>query len=155
MSSTEIYVGCGVRSKAIANRFLEGYAPNRSPVADEYPFPEFVDNPEIVYKTESELISRLISEPSCSYSIYWDCDGGPEQVMLFFTADGHMIAGVGGPSSSFGNQLSKICDLVEGRFGYVTEGNCPPESFRDFECLCRKSSLPCIVDGKLLNVSES
>jgi hypothetical protein len=155
MSSTEIYVSCGVRSKAIAKRFLDGYAPNRSAVADEYPFPEFADVPESVYKTESEIIDRLVSEPSCSYSIYWDCEGSSEQVMLFFTADGHMIAGVGGPTSSFGKTLSKICDLVEGRFGYVTEGNCPPESFRDFELLCRKSSLPCIVDGKLINTNES
>jgi hypothetical protein len=151
MSSTEIYVGCGVRSKAIANRFLDGFAPNRSAVADEYPFPEFVDIPEVVYKTESEIIDRLISEPSCSYSIYWDCEGSFEQVMLFFTADGHMIAGVGGLNASFEKTLSKICDLVEGRFGYVTEGNCPPESFKDFEFLSRTSSLPCIVDGQLLN----
>lgn len=154
MSSTEIYVGCGLRSEAIANRFLNGYAPKRSAVAVEYPFPEFVDFPEVVYKTERELIERLILEPLSSYSIYWDCEGAAEQVMLFFTADGHMIAGVGGPKSSFEKTLCDLRDLVEGRFGYVTEGSCPPESFRDFELLSRSSSLPCIVDGQLLNRNE-
>ena len=151
MSSDEVYVDCESRSKAIAMKFLDACAPERHAVAADYPFPEFADVPEVIYTTEEEIIDRLVAEQHCSYSLYWDCGGSSEQVMLFFTKDGHMIAGLGGPKASHEEALTDLCNLVGGRFGYVTEETCPPETFRDFEYLSRNSSLPCIVEGQLLN----
>lgn len=155
MDAVEVYVLCGSRSKSIADTFLTSYAPSRIGVANEYPYPEFVDEPERTFETADELIDRLASEQNSSYSIYWNCIGGPEQVMLFFTNDGHMIAGIGGPKTSLERTLTELCELVGGRFGYVTSGSCPPDTFEEFESLSRNSTLPCIVDGQLRNRERS
>ncbi len=151
MDAVEVYVLCTSRSKMLADEFLNRYAAQRKPIASEYPYPEFVDEPEITYSTPDEVMTRLEQDSGQSYSIYWDCIGanGPEQVMLFYTRDGHMIAGLGGPRVSFDSALSDLSEIVKGDYGYVTSGSCPPETYEEFVSLSRNSTLPSVVNGKL------
>jgi len=151
MDATEIYVLCRSRSKAVAIRFLDAFAGSRTQVAEDFPYPEFADEPEITYATPLDLIERLENEHDSSYSIYWDChsEDEPEQVMLFFTSEGRMIVGVGGPKESIESSLQKIATLVDGEYGYVTSGSCPPDTRDEFVEIATASTLPCVVDGRL------
>jgi hypothetical protein len=151
MDATEIYVLCRSRSKAIADGFLDAFGRSRTQAAEDYPYPEFTDAPEITYKTPSELIERLENDCNSSYSIYWDCHSAnePGQVMLFFTSDGRMIVGIGGPKSSIERELQRITTLVDGEYGYVTSGSCPPDSFDEFAEIATASTLPRVVEGRL------
>jgi|GEM_PF-3449116 len=151
MDATEIYVLCRTRSKLIANVFLDSFGKSRTQVAEEYPYPEFADEPEITFKNPSELIDRLESDCDSSYSVYWDCHSAdePEQVMLFFTSDGRMIVGIGGPRNSIETELLKIIAIVDGEYGYVTSGSCPPDSCDEFAEIAKASTLPNVVEGRL------
>ncbi len=151
MDPTEIYVLCESRSAELAKRFLDSCLPTRTPVADEYPFPEYVDEPSDTFQTPNELMRRLESDKHESYSIYWDAasNNGPRQAMLFYTEDGAMIAGIGGPSVSLGETLSCVAKQVNGRFGFITSGSCPPETSEAFIAICRESTLANIFEGQL------
>ena len=154
MDATEIYVLCGSRSAKLANHFLNCCLPDRQPVANEYPFPEFADNPLAIYQSADELLIRLEQEPGEGYSIYWDSkdDKSSRQVMLFFTEDGSMIAGFGGACETASESLRAIALLVNGQFGYVTSGSCPPESRDAFIQLCRDSTVINLFEGKIRDV---
>ena len=97
MDATEIYVLCNSRSANLASRFLNECLRDRRQIADEYPFPEFVDDPVKTFQTPEDLMQRLEQDEHESYSIYWDAKraDGPRQAMLFYTEDGAMIAGIG------------------------------------------------------------
>ena len=151
MDATEIYVLCRNRSKATADRFLNAFGTSRTQVAEEYPYPEFVPAPETTYINPSDLIERLEIDHDSSYSLYWNChsEAEPDQVMLFFTREGRMIVGIGGPKGPIQSELEKIADLVGGEYGYVTSGSCPPDSRKEFVEIATASTLPCIVQGRL------
>jgi hypothetical protein len=150
VDALEIYVLSNKRSAEIALTFLEEFGPHRTPVACDFPFPEFVDEPTIVFNEPSELIRRLEQENGESYSIYWNVDQGiADQVMLFFTADGEMIVGLGGPHVSIEAAFAAMQKIVSGRFGYVTSGTCPPSSKEEFVSLCERSTLTNLFDGKI------
>ena len=121
----------------------------RSP--GEYPYPEFDNTPTDVFATPDELIRRLEKDTSQGYSIYWNVAGSdrPEQAMLFFTTDGAMIAGLGGPRTAPADALSEMQQVVNGEFGYVTSGTCPPQSTEEFISLCKHSTLPHLYHGEL------
>lgn len=151
MDATEIYVLCRSRSKAVASRFLNAFGTSRKQVAEEYPYPEFADEPETTYMNPSDLIERLENDHDSSYSVYWDChsEDEPDQVMIFFTSEGRMIVGIGGPTGSIESELEKIATLVGGEYGYVTSGSCPPDSRDEFVKIATASTLPCVVQGQL------
>ncbi len=150
MNPLEVYVLCRVRSAELANRFLAEFAPERSPVASEFPFPEFVDEPSIVFDNPSDLIRQLEKDGSESYSIYWNVNRGiSEQVMLFFTTDGGMIIGLGGPHVSADKAFSAMRKTVDGEYGFMTSGSCPPNTCDDFVSLCEKSTLTSLFDGRV------
>ena len=150
MDATEIYVLCRNRSKAIADVFLEAFGKSRTQVAVDYPYPEFADEPQITFDNPSALLEQLEADPTSSYSVYWDCHATdePRQVMLFFTSEGRMIVGVGGPRGSIEDELQKISSLVRGEFAYVTSGSCPPDSSKEFAEIAIASSLPSVVEGR-------
>jgi hypothetical protein len=151
MDATEIYVLCSSRSKAVADTFLDRFGRSRTQIAEDYPYPEFADEPEITYETPSELIGRLEKDRDSSYSLYWDCrsEDEPDQVMLFFTSEGRMIVGIGGPKGSIESELEKIATLVGGEYGYVTSGSCPPDSSDEFIEIATSSTLPCLIEGRM------
>jgi hypothetical protein len=148
MDPFEIYVLCGERSAAVAGRFLAEFAPKRISVATDFPFPEFVDEPRIVFAEPNELIRQLEIETSESYSIYWNVERGvADQVMLFFTDDGGMIVGLGGPQIPAKIAFPAIQKIVNGKYGYVTNGCSPPSSIDEFVSLCERSTLVNLFDG--------
>ncbi len=151
MDPTEIYVLCESRSAQLAKCFLDVCLPSRNPLADEYPFPEYVDEPSDTFQTSEELMRRLEKDEHESYSIYWDAasNDGNRQAMLFYTEDGAMIAGIGGPNVGLDETLLYVAKQVNGRFGYITSGSCPPETIEAFIDICRKSTLTNLFEGQL------
>lgn len=149
MDSLEYYVLCNERSLPAAEKFLDYFLPDRKTISDEFPFPEFVDSPTIVFKNVRDLIRRLVKEPDESYSIYWEPydQSNNRQAMLFFTTDGQLIAGVADANKNPGKFLKEIADQVGGRFGYFTLDSNPPESAAEFKQLCRNSTENSLIDG--------
>jgi len=147
----EVYVLCGQRSSITAQRFLNAFAEHRRPVAEDFPFPEFADDPVHTYHDANELVELLETRPNEPYSIYWNVERGSlgEQVMLFFTSDGEMIAGIGGPLKPVEETLAAVASVVDGAFGYVTSGSCPPATTKEFKAICEQSTLPNLFSGKL------
>lgn len=151
MDAAEIYVLCGARTSAVAHRFLDTFAERRMPAAEDFPFPEFSDEPEDILLNTNELIDLLESRSHEPYAIYWDLEGRPagEQVMLFFTEDGGMIAGIGGHVESVADALITMSAVVNGKYGYVTNGTCPPATIEEFKAICEQSTLTNLFEGKL------
>jgi hypothetical protein len=155
MEPIEVYVLCQNREKIIGIAFLNTFLPNRSPLADEFPFPEFVDLPQVVYSKYEDIMQKLENESHESYSLYWKSkDGeGSHQAMLFYTQDGAMIAGLVVPSERVVNALVDVAEVVRGKFGFITLESHPPKSSIEFIDLCQGATLPALVDGKLCNGS--
>jgi hypothetical protein len=104
-------------------------------------------------KTDSGSRSRnplLENEIGESYSIYWNVERGVAgQVMLFSTEDGGMVVGLGGPRISAELAFSAIREIVNGKYGYVTSGSCPPSSIDEFVSLCEQSALTSLVKSEI------
>lgn len=151
MNAFEVYVLCGARTSAVARRFLDTFAEKRVSVAEDFPFPEFADEPEYTFLDPNDVIALLESRRVDSYAIYWNVEGGlwGEQVMLFFTEDGGMIAGIGGPILSAEAVFAAVSNVVDGKFGYITSGSCPPATREEFKYLCERSTLAALVNGEL------
>jgi hypothetical protein len=146
----EIYVLSCKRSSEIASRFLDELAPERYPVAIDFPFPEFSDKPEIIFGKPEDLIRHLEVEVGESYSIYWNVRRGiAALVMVFFLKDGGMIVGLGGPMVPAEQGFSSMQRTVQGRFGYITSGSCPPSTKEEFISICRGSTLLNLCDGRI------
>jgi len=136
---------------------LDEFLPARTPVADEYPFPEYVDNPSDMFRIPEELVQRLEINEQEGYSIYWDSnlEDGPRQAMLFYTEDGAMIAGIGGPNAELNETLENVAKLVKGRYGFITSGSCTPEIREAFINICRESTLVNLFEGQLRKASTA
>ncbi|OAI55967.1 hypothetical protein AYO47_02280 [Planctomyces sp. SCGC AG-212-M04] len=149
----EVYVLCADRSFRTGKTFLDSFAPSRRPVTDELPFPELSDSPVVCLKDADEAIRRLESENNEGYSLHWSCEDDQPfpHAMLVFTEDGSMIAGLVVPEEEAAGLLSKIAKVVSGRFGYITGEGRPPDSTEAFINICRRSTIPTLVDGELRN----
>lgn len=154
MDPTEIYVLCKSRSVELAKNFLDAFLPERTLAADDYPFPQYADEPSDIFQTAEDLMCRLEKEEHESYSIYWNTasNNGPDQAMLFYREDGTMVAGIGGPNASLGETLASVAKQVNGRFGFITSGSCPPETSEAFIAICRESTLVNLFEGQLRKV---
>jgi hypothetical protein len=142
MDRLEVYVLCESRSRACAEPFLNAFLPQRSPAAEDYPFPQYTDQPEVVYQTPDEVMQRMETEPDARYSLYWRNQTAeePEMAMLFYTRDGAMIAGLVVSEPAVGPTLQAMSRQVQGRFGYITLESSPPETRDEFISLCRDST---------------
>lgn len=154
MDAIEIYVLCGSRSKRLADVFLDAYLPHRTCVASEFPYPEYSNNPKFIFSAPDKLLEQLETDPGQSYSLYWDSNNSGEisQAMLFYTIDGAMIAGLAGTIQSPGNAILNLASVVNGRYGYMTSEECPPDTKADFIETCRNSTQICLFDGDLRNL---
>jgi hypothetical protein len=139
-----VYALCAERSLRLARELLDGWAPNRERSADN----------------EDEL-PRLIEHPTAQQTLYWSTrrDDHIEHVMLGFTCDGHMIAGI---SASFqelrdharlrhelAKLLVQLADAVGGRFGYVAFEE-PPVEDGSFIAECSRRDVA-LIDGRLVS----
>lgn len=92
----EVWVLSPERSALAATKFLDAVMPRREPATDDLPFPQFVDDPDVVLTRPEEVIDRLEDYPHESYSMYWHngLPGDPSGCMLFYTEEQGLIAGV-------------------------------------------------------------
>lgn len=151
MEPFEVYVLCRKRSTIVALEFLDAFLPNRKPVADEFPYPEFGARPQAIYHTPEEVMLQLEVEHQESYSIYWDGDDSEYalQGMLFFTEDGAMIVGLVIVGTNYAKALLDVANVVCGRFGLITSESRPPDTQTEFMSMCRNSTLTALVDGQI------
>lgn len=150
-SSLEAYVLCSERSASTAFAFLQQIAPERRPLCEEFSFPQFSDNPIVIFKDIKLLIEYLANRFETEYSIYWNCGSNAicGQVMLFFTRDGGLIAGIADFNIPHTEALSVLKEAVNGKFGYVTCDSPPPESAAEFVEFWRHAEGARIVDGRV------
>lgn len=151
-----IYSLCHVRSREVAVQFLNRFLPNRVAVADEYPFPEFADNPKSVFKDPFDVIELLESDVGETYALYWNNSAddpdltSPLQAMLFFLNDGKMIVGLAVSSQAPNQILKVVSDFVGADYAMVTGDEPPPEHSEEFKQLCKDGTLPRVVAGVMM-----
>ena len=152
MEIREIYVLCKERSEKLAIDFLNKLLPEREAVAENYPYPEYSDDPKYIYDDSEELIKVLERNENESYSLYWNdsSDGEVKSAMIFFTEDGGMIAGITIPYDDGDAWLSKLSDIVGGKYGYVSFDSPPPETRVEFIACCEKSDQIRLVGGEVV-----
>lgn len=150
--SQEVYVLCKARTEMLAAQFLDKFLPHRVALQEDYPFPELVDKPEVIYSDASQVMRRLVATPEQTYSFYWrhEWDGHRQQAMLFYTSDGGMIAGLANFTCSPVDLLQELAKSVEGKYGLVTCNSCPPECAREFVQVCRAAEWPRLIEGRIV-----
>lgn len=151
MERREVYVLCESRSRACAEPFLNAFLPQRSPADEDYPFPQYEDQPEVVYERPEEIMQRMEAAPDARYALYWRnlVAEGPEMAMLFYTRDGALMAGLVVDEPEVQATLQALSRQVQGRFGYITSESCPPETREEFIDLCRDSTEINLFAGEL------
>lgn len=93
----DIYVLATERSAAKALAFLERFLPDRVAVADDYPVPEYADQPEHVLNVATDLFEWCEAHTNQPYAIYWRNARNnvePHSAHVFFLADGGMVFGL-------------------------------------------------------------
>lgn len=146
----DVYVLSEARTGDGVQRFTTDWLHGFVPVAEDYEFPRWSDEPVRVYDSVDELIDVLLERTSEPYGIYWR-NGGEGSVtagMLFFTTDGGMIAGltVEGDQSEAITHLDRLAKTIGGKYGYLTAEEPPPDTAAEFVELAR-SARPALVDG--------
>ncbi len=152
MELIEIYVLCKERSRALGEGFLNHFLPHREAIADDYPFPELVDEPEIVFSNVFDLMDKLDKNPNEGYSIYWNNkESKPlKQAMLFYTEDGHMIAGLVIEKHIQKDYFINLTNYVEGNYGYTSIDQAPPVFKNEFISNCKNYVGLRVVEGNIL-----
>ena len=151
MNIIEIYVLFGAREKALAIHFLDSLCPDRSPLAEEYPFPQYAYDPFCVFESDLDLIDKLIQNKNETYSLYWRGCDYINEVMLFFTKDAEMIAGVVTDASFATEELfARVAKNTNGKYGYIDFESPPPEHSSDLIKICKDSTFIKLYDGKII-----
>jgi hypothetical protein len=149
MDDVEVYVLLDVRSCAVAGDFLDEYLPYRESTANNFPFPEFVNEPETVFTSPDDLMRHLENNPQRSYSLYWNASkpGRVSQAMIFYTIDGAMILGIAGRFDVPQAVLQQLAQTYGAKYGYLTSEECPPSTKSEFMRISTESTLPSLVNG--------
>jgi hypothetical protein len=151
MTDAEVYVLCPERSGLAAIEFLDAVMPRRSAAAEDYPFPQFVDAPDVVFTRPEEVIARLQDFPNESYSMYWhnELPDDPYGCMLFYTEDQGLIVGVVVRDSNAVLWLHRLALMTGGKYGYLTSEEAPG-SKAEFIERCRVGTVARIYEGELV-----
>lgn len=152
----ELYAACKERSAVQAAAFLDAFGPDREQATDEYEFPQYSNSPREVFMDSVLLIERLEQESSEGYGIYWGRlgvtvpDKAP-RVMLFFTEDGGMIAGLVVPHHvEAATLLERLASVVGATYGQTVLEEPPPSTLAEFRLSCKTGTGDRIVDGQFL-----
>lgn len=132
-SYSDIYVISEKRNSGTIENFLNEFLPIREETADEYEFPQYADNPEIVYRKIDETLGKCIAERNTDYGIYWQALEGkkPEHAMVFFLEDGNVIYGLSTDDAYpeyAAELLQKMKILLNSSLGYVGHEASPDSS---------------------------
>lgn len=150
----DLYVLCPERTEALAQRFLSEWAPNRVPAAAEYEIPQYSDKPTHLFEQPDELIAFLERNPTEKQAVYWRARRSDEveHVMLFFTSEGGMVAGLSisdwdRPRDEIARIFFRLAGSVGARFGYVTAEEAPVYKTQDaFRAECARREIA-LIDG--------
>jgi hypothetical protein len=140
----DLYVLSGSRKQETVDAFLVTYAGHMEEAAAEYPFPQYADHYDKVYHDIGSLVTALLGNPRMSYSLYFNSrnHGDPIQsAMLFFTTDGHLIAGltVTCGQDQLDGYLQRLVNCVAGEWGYAVVETPPPLSKAEFVAEAERS----------------
>lgn len=121
---SDIYVISERRDESTIDAFLNHFLPKREESADEYEYPQYAHNSEIVFERVSEVIAKCIEDSTAEYNIYWRAteNAKPEHAMVFFLSDGNVIYGL---STDASNQpyakrlLRELKDMLGSPLGYI------------------------------------
>ena len=133
----DIYVLAKSRSSDYIQKFSERWVNELEEAADEYEFPQYSNDPTMVFTNAHALIEKLIHCRQESYSLYWTNPKGVDvsSTMMFFTEDNGLIVGITSKEPNI-NRLEKylldIAKSVEGRYGLILTETAPPESATEF-----------------------
>jgi len=123
-SYSDIYVISEKRDRQTIEEFLNEFLPARDETADEYEFPQYSDNPEVMFRTADEALKKSINDRELDYRIYWRAlnDAKPEHAMVFFLADGYVIYGLSTDDAHpeyASDLLSKMKSFLGSSLGYI------------------------------------
>ena len=152
MERIEIYVLSSERTSKLVCRFLELSAPERTEAAEDYPWPQYADDPKHVYDSSNELLRALERDSHEPYSVYWhvDGDGAVQTAMVFFTTDGCVIVGIAVLANAVAPWFEKMAKAVGGEYGYVDCEAPPPDTRDDFIRLCNASDQTRLIAGEVI-----
>ncbi|MDJ1467618.1 hypothetical protein QNI16_36280 [Cytophagaceae bacterium YF14B1] len=138
------------RQSKLIYDFFERFSFVKSEMSDEYPIPQYSDDPEKVFYLDSELLLYLENNDASDYIIYWgnlDETSEIKQFTLQYTNDGKMIFGV----SIFGNEpgsvesillFKKVKNYLNSQTACITVEEPPPISTLEFINFCKKRYIP-------------
>jgi hypothetical protein len=136
----ELYALGSNRSTRFAIAFLDHFAPNRKPCSDDYPVPESVDQPEVIFESEAEILAYLEAHPKEPYGLYWNDKASKEyeQAMLFYTSDGMVIFGLACEETTAEKRMQELRKFVGAEWAMMGWEQRPPETSTEFIALCKK-----------------
>ena len=152
----DLYALCPERTEAHAQRFLAEWAPNRVAAADEYCIPQFSDRPIHVFAEAEDVIRFLVVNTSETQAVYWQSgrNDDVEHVMLFFTSDGGMVAGLSIADTRAPEEVSpvffRLARSVGAHYGYLTSEQAPEYESQDaFRAECARREIALIAGAKV------
>ncbi|VTS07682.1 hypothetical protein [Tuwongella immobilis] len=147
MFPIDVYVLSSQRDMETVAVFANKYLGGLVEAAENYPVPQYADAHHVVYNDIISFVKAAIRNPTLRYSLYFRNpvpDTHIHTAMLFFTQDGHLVAGlrlVNG-QDHVGFYLNQIADCVNGECGYATVEAPPPLSREGFLTESEQSPFP-------------
>ena len=136
---TDIYVVSKKRDKETINSFFERFMPEAEPSADEFEFPQYSDDPEVVVGDARKALELCLSSTNIEYRLYWrnKAHSKPAHAMLFFLEDGALIYGLSTETSNakYAEELfEKLKVVIKSNVGYLAWESAPDVSnYQEFE----------------------
>lgn len=150
----DVYALCAERSLRLGREFLDAWAPHR-----EWSASEIAINGDRYFRSDEAALTWLIDHLTSEQTLYWRSrrDDHIEHVMLGFSGDGQMIAGVSARyqelkddaqlENELAGLLARLAHAVGNTFGYVAFEE-PPILDGGFVAECRRRDLA-LVDSQL------
>lgn len=131
----DIYCRQTSRDESFIHECLDFFLPERLESANEYEFPQYAEEPDVIFTSAEKAIAYLAERGDRVHTIYWRNREGDEHVMVSWLVDGSIIFGRSTPSSN-----TQKVDLISKQFVdyfsthevVVTYENYPRELEEDF-----------------------
>jgi hypothetical protein len=144
------YIDCyfliNSRKSIFVEAFLNKFIPIRTASAEDYPVPEYTNNPARLFLNTTDLILYLEEKSTYSYSIYWRNEDQLSDIkhgMVFYTTDGMMIFGVSIEEYDPNNDIYKAIKTFTGStMGCMTVEEAPPDNYIEFNEFCHNRKSP-------------
>ncbi len=135
---TQEFYALGNDRKASAVRaFLNHFLPNREPYCSDYPVPQYSGDPQLVPRSEAEILDYMEHHPFEPYALYWNDSGTSlTQAMIFYTRDGHVIFGLADDEPQHNLKLRELADFVGAEYSMLGWEQRPPDTSSEFIALC-------------------